>query len=172
MKSAVRSWRAVPAAMGRWGLNEFVEPQLRLLVAEHLGIGAEQLLPGVSLREDLGADSLDLVELALLLERQLDVTLSDRALEDVRSYGDLVDATVGLLLERAAEQKRPAESPPSVRARLRPSEGGTGGTLELAGTLTPYMVQTVIEHATRTGPGAHLEIGLAPGARDDEGVRP
>ena len=52
------------------------------------------------------------------------------------------------------------------------SAGGTGGTLELAGALDPYMVETVIEHATRTGPGAHVEIGLTPAASDDEGVRP
>jgi len=99
----------VPSGLGRWGLHEFVEPQLRRLLAQHLGVGTEQLVAGASLREDLAADSLDLVELALLLEQQFDVSLSDRLLDDVQSYGDLVDATIGLLMARAVDEKRSAE---------------------------------------------------------------
>lgn len=96
----------VPSGLGRWGLHEFVEPQLRRLVAKHLGVGLEQLLPGVSLRQDLAADSLDLVELALLLERQFGVSLSDQLLDDVESYGELVDGTIALLMARAADERR------------------------------------------------------------------
>jgi len=109
----------VPSGLGRWGLHEFVEPQLRRLLAKHLGVGTERLVAGASLREDLAADSLDLVELALLLEQQFDVSLSDRLLDDVQSYGDLVDATIALLMARAVDEKRSRDGLPPVRTRLR-----------------------------------------------------
>lgn len=112
----------VPSGLGRWGLHEFVEPQLRRLLAKHLGVGAEQLVPGASLREDLAADSLDLVELALLLEQQFGVSLSDRLLDDVQSYGELVDVTIGLLMTRAADEKRSGDFLSPVRTRLRRAE--------------------------------------------------
>ena len=56
------------------------------MVAEQLGVGVEEIAPDVSLPDDLAADSLDLVELALALEVRCGVTISDRRLETVRTY--------------------------------------------------------------------------------------
>jgi acyl carrier protein len=66
-------------------------------VAEHLGVGVDELLSGVSLRDDLAADSLDLIELALALEGEFAIVVPEWTLDEVRSFADLVRAT-GLLV--------------------------------------------------------------------------
>ena len=89
--------RWTPAGLGKWGMDEFVEPHVRRLVAGHLGVGVEELVSGVSLRDDLAADSLDLVELAVALEGEFAIVVPERILDEVRTFGDLVRAT-GLLI--------------------------------------------------------------------------
>jgi acyl carrier protein len=79
-----------------------IEPQLRRLVAEQLGVDPDELARDVSLREDLAADSLDLVELAVTLEHEFGIDVPERLLEDVRSYGELVETTVDLVRARRA----------------------------------------------------------------------
>jgi acyl carrier protein len=81
--------------------DESVEPRVRRLVSTHLGVGLEQLVADVSLRDDLAADSLDLAELALALEGTFTIVVPDRILASVRTYHDLVVAT-GRLIERQA----------------------------------------------------------------------
>lgn len=66
---------------------------MRRLVSRHLGVGLEELVSDVSLRDDLAADSLDLVELALALEATFAIALPDHTLDRVRTYRDLVEAT-------------------------------------------------------------------------------
>src|SRR5439155_24915220 len=85
------------AGLGRWGLDVLVEPSVRRLVAEHLGVGAEELVSHVSLRDDLAADSLDLIELAAALEGEVAVVMPERHLDGVHTYSDLVRA-IGLLI--------------------------------------------------------------------------
>ena len=97
--------------MGKWGIAEFVEPHVRRLIAEHLGVGVEELVSHVSLREDLAADSLDLVELAVALEGEFGIVVPDRILDEVRTYSDLVRATGLLILARRAAEARGAEPP-------------------------------------------------------------
>jgi acyl carrier protein len=66
-----------------------VEPRLRWLVAEQLGVGEEELVADTSLVDDLAADSLDLLELALAIEAEFGFDLSEDALDGVRTYADL-----------------------------------------------------------------------------------
>ena len=89
--------RPSPARLGRWDMDAFVEPHVRRLVAERLGVGLEQLVCHVSLRDDLAADSLDLVELAVALEGEFSIQVPERMLAEVRTYSELVHAT-GLLI--------------------------------------------------------------------------
>src|SRR5207237_10150885 len=63
---------------GRLGMSEFAEPRIRRLVADYLGVSADDLTPEVSLTDDLAADSLDLMELALVLEGELGLELPGR----------------------------------------------------------------------------------------------
>ena len=150
-----------PPHLGRWGLYEFIEPHLRYLVADRLGVGAEELVPGVDLREDLAVDSLDLLELGLAIEVEFGITLPERTLEQVRRYGDLVAATVDLVGERRLAEPS-SEAAPCITACIAFEEGPPTGTLHRVGWLTPYTAQTIGEDALRAGPGARLQVTVAP----------
>ena len=154
----------LPAVL--WGMHESVEPHVRRLVADHLGVGVEELTPEVSLRDDLAADSLDLVEVALALEARFGIGVPEHILDQVRSYGDLVETTVDLIRSRRAAESRSAAQPAHFVARIVPSEGRSDGILERAGWLTPYTVETIAEDALRAGCGARLEVTVAASTED------
>ena len=160
------SRRGLPSILGAAGTRELIEPQLRCLVADQLGVDAHELGARVSLRDDLAADSLDLLELVLVLEREFAICIPDRLLDGVLSYGDLVDAAVRLLVQRGRDQRTAVEEPPQFWARLLLPESVAGGTLTCAGLLTPYITETLAEDARTAGSGAHLDIALAPGTSD------
>src|SRR5437773_3435350 len=79
-----------------------LEPRVRCLVADTLGVGIDELAPDVSLTDELAADSLDLAELAARLEAELGLVVPDRVVERLRTYGDLVRAAVAAAPERGA----------------------------------------------------------------------
>src|SRR5262249_10069831 len=147
-------------------MRSLVEPRVRRLVAEHLGVAEEELSPELSLVEDLAADSLDFAELALAIEEELDLTVPEDVLEPVRTYGDLVEAMIGLARARLEAQ---APSIPVV-VRVRRPTLGTEGTLERAGVLTPYLAETLADDVLRSGPGARIEV-LVPGPAEDLALR-
>jgi len=145
---------------GRGSAAGSVEPHVRCVVAEHLGVGEEELAPEVSLSDDLAADSLDLVDLALVLEGEFGITVPEAVLEDVRTYGELVQSVEGLIREREAETERPARDLMPVRVRVVPPPGRRACELQRADWLTPYTAQTIAEDALRNGPGARLEVSV------------
>ncbi len=155
-----------PMGLGRWGMEEFVEPRVRRLVAEHLGLGVEELAAAVSLRDELAADSLDLVELAMALEAEFAIVVPDRILDQVRSYGDLVDATGLLVRARGEAETCETKSPVRIWARLVPPTHASSGRLEYADWLTPYIAETIAAAALRAGVGARLELTVAECAND------
>src|SRR5881396_1540356 len=110
----------LPAVLGRWGMYEFVEPHVRRLVVEHLGVGVEELVADVSLRDDLAADSLDLVELSMALEGEFAIVVPERILDEVRTYGDLIAATNLLIRARCEAEARGAEGPARFWVRIVP----------------------------------------------------
>jgi acyl carrier protein len=67
-----------------------IERQLRRVAAAHLDVDPARLLPGARLGDDLCVDSLDAVELTMVLEDEFDIALPDRLVADVRTYGDIV----------------------------------------------------------------------------------
>jgi len=144
-------------------MDHLSEPRVRRLVAENLGVSFDDLTPDVSLTDDLAADSLDLVDLVLALEEEFGLTVPDRAIAEVRTYGELVAALARLA--RAGAEVRPAMEPVRVWVRVV-APIGFGGVLERAEWLTPYAAETIIEHALRAGPGAQLEIIVAEDAGD------
>src|SRR5262245_36397980 len=114
-------------------MRSIVEPRVRRLVAEHLGVTEDELSPELSLVDDLAADSLDFAELRLAVEEELDLNVPEDILDGVRTYGDLVEAAIGLARARLA-----AETPHvPVVARVRRPALGADGTLERTGVLTP-----------------------------------
>jgi acyl carrier protein len=156
----------VAAMLGRWGMELFVEPSIRELVADHLGVGLEELVAGVTLRDDLAADSLDLVELVVALEAEFGIVVPARILDRCATYGELVEATTVLIRARGEVEVRAAAPPLRMWSRVTPSAGGSGGTLERAGWLTPYAVETIADDAVRAGHGARLEVTVAASTDD------
>jgi acyl carrier protein len=63
--------------------------RVRLLVAEQLGVDISEVIPGANILDDLGADSLDLVELVMSLEDVFDIEVPDEVVEDMRTIGDI-----------------------------------------------------------------------------------
>jgi acyl carrier protein len=149
--------RRVPAATGTEEasfvrLDEYepwVEPRVRRVVADSLGVTLEDLTAEVSLADDLAADSLDVLELALVLEEEFGFPLPERVLSDVRSYGDLVSATVMLARERRAAEARGSRALAFFWARTTAADGR--GALERSGWLTPYVLEEIAEDARRAG---------------------
>ena len=148
--------------------TELVEPHVRCLVADHLGVGPEDLAPEVSLRDDLAADSLDLVDLALVLEGEFGITVPEAVLEEVRTYGELVGAVEALVRRREADGAHANGDLTPVRVRVVPAPGRMTGDLERTDWLTPYTAETIAEDALRSGPGARLEVSVPPDLSDAE----
>lgn len=145
----------------------FVEPRVRRVVADHLGVNAEELARNVSLTDDLAADSLDLLELALAIESELGITVPEATLDSVRTFGDLVGAVQGITQRSREAEARPTSASP-VWARIvspRPS----GGEIQHGGWLTPYTAETIAEDALRAGRGARLEVAV-PSTLSDDGL--
>lgn len=63
---------------------------LKKIISEQLEVDPAIINEGSSLTSDLGADSLDLVDLAMSVEDEFDIELSDEALEKIKTVGDLV----------------------------------------------------------------------------------
>ena len=80
-----------------------LEPRLRSVVAAHLDVDPARLLPAARLGEDLCVDSLEAVELTMVLEDEFDISLPDELVADVRTYGDVV-GMVGRQVEARAAQ--------------------------------------------------------------------
>jgi acyl carrier protein len=138
-------------------MYQIVEPLLRRIVADHLGVSTDELAPEVSLVDDLAADSLDLVELAIAIEAEFGIDVPEALVDDLRTYADLVDATVKLTLERHRHGRRHAEVATLVRTRVvRPA--CERSSLERAGPLTPYAAEEIAQDALRAGRGARLEV--------------
>src|SRR6058998_1441542 len=135
-----------------------IEPDLRHLVVDLLGVDPDELVPEASLIDDLAADSLDLVELAIVIESTFGITLTRQRMDEVRSYRDLVDVVMASVESR---RSRELVLTPGldVKSRLVPP-GAIEATLERADSLTAYAIETIREDALGAGPGTHLEVTL------------
>jgi acyl carrier protein len=68
-----------------------VEERVKAIIVEQLGVDAEEVTPEASFVEDLGADSLDTVELIMAFEEEFGVEISDEEAEKIRKVKDAVD---------------------------------------------------------------------------------
>jgi acyl carrier protein len=67
-----------------------VEDRVKSIIVEQLGVDAEEVTPEASFVEDLGADSLDTVELIMAFEEEFGVEISDDEAEKIRKVKDAV----------------------------------------------------------------------------------
>lgn len=61
------------------------------IVAEQLGVSKEQITPETSFVNDLGADSLDTIELVMELEEEFDINIPDEASEKIQTVGQAIE---------------------------------------------------------------------------------
>ena len=68
-----------------------VEEKVKDIIVEELGVGREKLTSEASFMEDLGADSLDTVELVMAFEKEFDIDIPDEDAEKLRTVGDAMN---------------------------------------------------------------------------------
>ncbi|GGN90627.1 MULTISPECIES: acyl carrier protein [Saccharibacillus] len=67
-----------------------VQERVTRIVVDRLGADEAEVTPTASFKEDLGADSLDVVELVMELEDEFDMEISDEDAEKITTVGDVV----------------------------------------------------------------------------------
>jgi len=68
-----------------------VADQVKKIIVEQLGVDEEEVTPDASFVDDLGADSLDTVELIMAFEEEFGVEISDDEAEKIRKVRDAVE---------------------------------------------------------------------------------
>ena len=68
-----------------------LEEKVKEIIVEQLGVNAEQVTLEASFINDLGADSLDIVELVMAFEEEFDLEISDEDAQRMRTVQDVID---------------------------------------------------------------------------------
>ena len=68
-----------------------LEEKVIAIIMEQLDVTREECVPEASFIDDLGADSLDLVELIMEMEETFDIQIADNELQQIRSIKDVLD---------------------------------------------------------------------------------
>ena len=68
-----------------------IEDRLKAIIVEKLDVPVERIFPMASFTGDLGADSLDMVELVMALEEEFGLDISDETAEKLIRYKDVID---------------------------------------------------------------------------------
>lgn len=87
-------------------LSEQMIEEIQNVVMKQLGIDRAQVEPDADLKVDLGADSLDMVEIAMTLEEKLSLGGNDDSMEGVQTVGDLYEAVEKRLAALNTEAKQ------------------------------------------------------------------
>ena len=70
--------------------DKSIEDRVKDIIVDQLGVNADQVNPEAKFVEDLGADSLDTVELVMAFEEEFDVEVPDEEAEKLQSVGDVI----------------------------------------------------------------------------------
>jgi acyl carrier protein len=68
-----------------------IEEKVKAIIAENLGVNAAEIKITSSFIEDLGADSLDIVELVMAMEEEFEVEIPDEEAENIKTVQDAIN---------------------------------------------------------------------------------
>lgn len=68
-----------------------IEERVKNIIVEQLGVEPEQVKPEAQFVNDLGADSLDTVELIMALEEEFDIEIPDEQAEKIKTVGEALE---------------------------------------------------------------------------------
>ena len=71
--------------------KEEIFDKLKELVVDQLGVEEDEVTMEANMQDDLGADSLDLVDLVMSVEEEFGVKVADEDLENIKTVGDIVN---------------------------------------------------------------------------------
>ena len=88
MKAIIFRYESIPV----WkGVNSVVFEKVKDIIVEQLGVDESEVVMEASFIDDLGADSLDIVELIMALEEEFDLEIPDKEAEKIATVGDAVE---------------------------------------------------------------------------------
>jgi acyl carrier protein len=70
--------------------EQTIEQRVKKIIVDQLSVNADQVTPEAKFIEDLGADSLDTVELVMALEEEFGIEVPDEQAEKLQSVGDVI----------------------------------------------------------------------------------
>ncbi len=68
-----------------------LEESVKTIIAQQLNVDKSKVVPGAKFTEDLGADSLDTVELVMALEEQFDIEIPDEDAQEIKTVQDAIE---------------------------------------------------------------------------------
>jgi acyl carrier protein len=72
-------------------MTDSIEAKVKAIIADQLGVGEDEIKPTSAFIEDLGADSLDIVELVMAMEEEFEVEIPDEEAENIKTVQNAVD---------------------------------------------------------------------------------
>ncbi|MBX2813722.1 MAG: acyl carrier protein [Myxococcales bacterium] len=67
-----------------------IEDKVKSIIVDQLGISEDDVKPDASFIDDLGADSLDIVELVMAMEEYFEIEIPDEEAENIKTVGDAI----------------------------------------------------------------------------------
>src|SRR4029453_4325716 len=89
-KVAIQTWSAAQSKKHEVGTMSDIGERVKKIVVEHLGVEPDKVTDQASFIDDLGADSLDTVELVMAFEEEFGCEIPDDAAETILTVGDAV----------------------------------------------------------------------------------
>ncbi len=68
-----------------------IEAKVKSIIADQLGVSEDEIKMESSFIEDLGADSLDIVELVMAMEEEFEIEIPDEEAENIKAVGDAIN---------------------------------------------------------------------------------
>ncbi|MCA2980885.1 MAG: acyl carrier protein [Myxococcaceae bacterium] len=68
-----------------------IESKVKAIIADQLGVSEDEIKMESSFIEDLGADSLDIVELVMAMEEEFEIEIPDEEAENIKTVGDAIN---------------------------------------------------------------------------------